>query len=151
MNLLVFGTLLYPDILSQLIGKVPEMREVSLSNYERCKINIPGRPAKGPAAKCSPGKELHGKVLCNLSDKDMAIFDLFELAASGYRRITETVYTPTGEAIVTEMYVATDEIANYLYGEWSAEEFEEKYLSMYVNERIPNLVENWRKNGQYPQ
>lgn len=148
-DVFAFGTLMYPEVLSSLLDSVPEMRSATLYGYRRCKISIPGREARGPAIITAPHQTVNGKILFGLSDRQMKILDLFEDAASGYRRAQGVVRTTDGNEVSVQFYEATDEIRPYLSNEdWSEEDFKKEYLSIYVTKRIPALKNSWKDSGE---
>lgn len=151
MNIFVFGTLMYRDVLNALLGSVPEMLHADLPDYRRGRIMVPGREAKGPAIASSVGDAVHGRVLLNISEAQLRIFDLFETAASGYERLCGKVTVESGDEVEAYFYASTDEIERYVSTEdWSEADFEKNHLHMYVNERIPTLLKKWKSEGLLP-
>jgi hypothetical protein len=147
-NFFVFGTLMYPRILEALLGAVPEMLDATLSGYRRCSIDVPGRAAKGPALVPSSTDKVRGKILCGLVPHQTKIIDLFEDAASGYRRVRGQAQPKAGRLMDVDFYVATEQLRDYLSDDdWSETEFENQYYDMYVTERVPGLLKKWNASG----
>ncbi len=148
MNVFVFGTLMYPRILAALLGEVPAMQDALLEGYRRARIAVPGREAKGPAIEPSEGSIVKGKVLFNLSDRQLRVLDLFETAATGYERIKGRAELFDGRQADVEFYEATEELRPHLLDQdWSEEDFERHHHDMYVNERVPALLRAWTAQG----
>jgi gamma-glutamylcyclotransferase (GGCT)/AIG2-like uncharacterized protein YtfP len=145
MNVFVYGTLVYPEIHEALLEKKCEVVPGTLADHARFKVNEPGRDAKGPAIISSSGDKVEGVLLMNLNEQDISILDKFELAASGYERLVVNVTTKTGDIVETYTYVALEYMREFLFDDWTFEEFKEKYYSYYVDERVPFLKDKWSK------
>jgi gamma-glutamylcyclotransferase (GGCT)/AIG2-like uncharacterized protein YtfP len=143
-NVFVYGTLLYDGVIKALLDKKLENRPAILKDYKRCKKEIPGGKSWGPAIIEEKGSIVKGRVVFDLNDRDLDIFDRFELSAdNAYERITCQVEFEDGKDMSVFTYRATEKIRQYLTGPWSEEEFEEKGLDHYVDERIPDLHQKW--------
>lgn len=140
---------MYSVIVKELLGRDVFMEPAVLKDYRRCKIIIKGRQAKGPAIILSPGNEVHGQLLRNLSERELKIINLYEDAASGYLRVIGEVRTAGGKQIRALFYTADNTLSAHLSEEdWSPEEFEEKYLEYYLTNRIPQLQATWTKTDE---
>jgi len=81
--LFVYGTLMDPDILRLLIGRVPEMSDASMLGFRR--YGLKGRAYPGTVRE--DGARVVGKLLVGLSDAEMEIMDEYE--DEDYERIDE--------------------------------------------------------------
>ena len=146
-NFFVFGTLMYPEIVSGLLGRVPDMAPATVTGFRRTRIEQPERIARGPASYPCDGHSITGKVVLDLTDEEAALFDLFENAAGGYERAQTVAETDRGEVPVI-LYVAGEELQQFLTTEdWSQDDFEANHYDYYVNERVPQLLDRWRREG----
>lgn len=136
-----YGTLTITEILVDLLGKVPKGQWAALPNYRRCRIDPKtGREAKGPAARPAPGEELRGMLL-ELDEREWEIFEAFESSASGYEHVKAEVILDDGSKREAIFYAADEELQKNLVGVWDAEEFRQKWLKMYLDDRIPPFME----------
>ena len=105
-NCFVYGTLMAPEVLTRLIGRVPSMCQPAfLPNYTRHPIkgrSYPGIiPSKsdtkddkkeGDAVPVAVG--VQGILLTGITDKEADIFDIYE--ADEYEKFTERIVVPNG-------------------------------------------------------
>ena len=148
LNLFVYGTLLDSDVVQALTGKSFPITSATLPHHQRFRIHQPGRQARGPAIIRRPHAFVEGHVLHEVDPETMRLFDRFELAASGYERVTAIAHRPDDGQFVVETYRATEALAEYLWGDWSLEEFQRLFKADYLTERIPRLKQRWRQSGE---
>ena len=148
-NVFVYGTLLFDEVVWSLTGKIFASDEATLNDYRRCRIIDLSRDAKGPAIILAPGYSVKGRILYTVDPVTLHILDLFELAATGYERVSGQVLSSDGTNVDVVFYRATEAIKQFLSDDdWSASEFREAYLPDYVNKRIPALRLKWQQNGE---
>ena len=135
-----YGTLTMPEILVSLLGEEPSNDWATMRGYRRCRVDPSiRRQAKGPLARKAPGEELRGRLLA-LSRYQMEIVEAFEASAPGYTHAVEPVMLDSGATNSAIIYVADTELQPLLVGVWDPEEFREKWLTMYLEERIPTFL-----------
>jgi len=140
-SVFAYGTLLFPEIVEALIGRVPTMKEATLSGYRRCYIDDPKRVAKGPAITPEQGSSVLGKVLVGLNARELRILDFYESNAKGYEIAHETVTFSDGSGSASvKVYVADETLRLSLSKDgWSEADFAAKHLNYYLSERIPKM------------
>mmetsp|Transcript_28040 Transcript_28040/g.61366 ORF Transcript_28040/g.61366 Transcript_28040/m.61366 type:complete len:158 (+) Transcript_28040:77-550(+) len=128
MSAFVYGSLLAPEVLHALLGRVPKQSKASLSGYKR--YSIKQRPYPG-IIRDSDSVVL-GEVLHDLTREDQDILDEFEDIRSGYyaKTAASVVLQESQETFNTEVYVYCSQ--SDLYGDWSYESFREEHLEDYV-------------------
>ncbi|PNH06093.1 AIG2-like protein, partial [Tetrabaena socialis] len=67
----VYGTLMADEVVKTLIHRVPASKKAVLADYVRCKV----QHQVFPAIVASNGARVEGKVLLDLSDKELEILD----------------------------------------------------------------------------
>ena len=152
LNIFVYGTLMFEDIVRSLTDVQLRTAQATLHDYRRCKIQDPTRDARGPTIIFEKGSVVEGKVLLGADQRIIEILDLFELAAGGYERVQGFVTLQDTTQISVEFYRATDEVREFLTKEdWSESEFRDNSLSFYIEERIPSLRRKWKAMGLFPE
>jgi len=74
MNLFAYGTLMWPKVMTALIGRCPEGVPAVLSGYVRLRV----KDANYPAIKESAGHSVEGILYRGLTDREMQVLDHFE-------------------------------------------------------------------------
>ncbi len=87
-TLFVYSTLLWDEVVSQLIGRKPVTEEALLDGYKRCRI----KGAFYPGLRQVGSSTVKGRVIRGLSKRDLAVIDRFE--GDAYKRIRVRVRTP---------------------------------------------------------
>lgn len=143
LNLFVYGTLMFEEVLLALLDAVLPSAPASISGYSRVAIQRGEGLAKGPVIFPSEGSVVNGRVLINVGPDAKRVIDKFEDAASGYQ-LTEVCATlDDGEKVTAFTYVGTEELTPLISGDWTAEEFRRDFLDHYLTERIPKLRNMW--------
>jgi gamma-glutamylcyclotransferase (GGCT)/AIG2-like uncharacterized protein YtfP len=100
-SVFVYGTLMAPEVLKVLIGRIPECsRSALLLNYRRHPVKDYVFPAVIP---CESGTMTEGILLHDLSKTEMKVLDCFE--GEEYFRADVTVTTSEGETMDSQCYV----------------------------------------------
>lgn len=136
-NIFAYGTLMLPEIVFALTKKNFVMKEGTLKDYRRYKVNDPNREQKGPAIIKEEGYEVKGKVIFDVGDKTIKLLDKFEGRSYEKRKVLVSVDDNKIEAI---MYLGANFNKDFLYGDWDLEEFKQKYLDFYIKKRIPQIL-----------
>ncbi|KAK3286060.1 hypothetical protein CYMTET_6363 [Cymbomonas tetramitiformis] len=121
----VYGSLLAPEVLQVLLGRVPQNTEATLKGHRRYAICDRVYPAVIEEATGS----VRGKVLWGLSEQEKAILDEFE--DDEYERKTLLVQTEGSGETEAEVYVYAAGKGNLL-PDWSYEGFRQVHLKDYI-------------------
>lgn len=113
--LFLYGSLMEPQVLAALLGRVPETRDATLEGYHRYRIK--DRPY--PGIRPLQGAKVSGILMFGLTERERRIFDLFEGSDYDKVEVTATI-TSTAEVLPCSVYVwnlsAQDDFD--LYGTW---------------------------------
>jgi len=143
-NVFVYGTLLYDGVVEALLDKTLKNTPAVLQGYQRYKKEIPNGKSWGPAIIEEESAKVEGRIVFNLDERDLNIFDRFELSADdAYERIKCQVSLEDGQELEVFTYIAKEKVRPFLRGEWPQADFEEIGLEHYINERIPDLRKKW--------
>jgi gamma-glutamylcyclotransferase (GGCT)/AIG2-like uncharacterized protein YtfP len=122
-----YGTLVLPEVVGALIGRVPAAEPAALEGFVRGMVH--GRPY--PAIRERPGAITRGLVYEPVSSRELRLLDRFE--GSIYARRSVRVRTPAGRALTAEVYVLKPRHRHVLGASpWDAERFAERHLAGYV-------------------
>lgn len=127
--LFVYGTLLFPEILHVLLGRLPGSSEALLSGYHRFSIHDGADVRPYPTVFPRPGAEVHGLLLSGLSPAEHAVLDAYE--GEDYVKTTVSVLQEDRqlEAIV---YAWRADKRGQLRGAWDPEQFRVQHLEAYL-------------------
>ncbi|GAB3280827.1 hypothetical protein GCM10027589_07910 [Actinocorallia lasiicapitis] len=117
-DVFAYGTLRFPDVLSALLGRVPEMSPASVAGWRVAAL--PGRVYPGLVA--APGSLACGDVLTGLSDGELDLLHAYEDVeyATAVLELTDgrsaLAYLWKGEALPADWDFAAFDLAAYLPG-----------------------------------
>jgi gamma-glutamylcyclotransferase (GGCT)/AIG2-like uncharacterized protein YtfP len=120
-SLFVYGTLLFPDLVRALIGRVPECTAASVAGWRAAAL--PGRAYPGLVR--AAGATAGGLLLTGLTAAEWRVIDAFE---NGGYDLTEVTLVDGRRGWA---YTWAEGIAP-LPENWSAEEFAARHLADYV-------------------
>eukprot|EP00899_Mesostigma_viride_P010357 jgi/Mesvir1/19322/Mv10385-RA.1 len=124
------------EVLQALLGRVPSLCHARTTGFWR--YSIKGRPY--PAATHKEGAVLEGRLLCDLTEREIAVLDEFEGPDYAKEAIKATILDSPhgaaqpvgrGDVVDADIYVFVDKLAK-LFGEWNYEEFRREHLPEYV-------------------
>jgi gamma-glutamylcyclotransferase (GGCT)/AIG2-like uncharacterized protein YtfP len=125
-TLFVYGTLMIPEVLTILLGRVPVMHEALLRGYRRYTID----GACYPAIISDTTANVNGQVLLGLTPREVATLDDYE--GDAYVR-TEVTLTVDGASTSAECYVWRDASRVRLgRDDWDLETFVCRHLEQYL-------------------
>jgi gamma-glutamylcyclotransferase (GGCT)/AIG2-like uncharacterized protein YtfP len=132
MALFVYGTLMVPEVLVALLGRVPSRREASLTGYRRYAIQGECYPAIISDANAS----VSGYLLTGLTEAEVEIFDAYE--GDPYER-TQVSVNVNGAPTGAQCYVWRSE-SDVRFGrdEWNLETFRTTHLARYLRALTEN-------------
>ncbi|KAL4458037.1 hypothetical protein ABPG75_012902 [Micractinium tetrahymenae] len=129
MSCFVYGTLMYPEVLTALIQRVPRMEPAIIHGYQRYRIR--GQVFPGTIRSAAPGAQVQGLVLFDLLPDELEMLDEFE-GEEYFKEGVEARLVQSGGAVPTLAYLWQDRLRPLLYGEWDPEQFREQQLGSYV-------------------
>ena len=131
-SVFVYGTLMAPQVLKVLIGRVPEMLGPAiLSNYRRHPVKEQVFPGMIP---CSDGSSTAGLLLQNLSEDEIKVLDWFE--GDEYVRRDVKVWCDVSTHN-TMSYIWSNPVAELdLAHEWDYQDFLDNKLSWYLKTTV---------------
>ena len=129
--LFVYGSLLFPEILSAVLGRVPDSSQGTVNGWRAAAL--PGRTYPGLVP--SHGSAAAGRLLTRLSRDEWQLLDAFEEDAYDLRRLT-LADGRRGWAYVwvDEQQVSPDD--------WSPEQFAARHLSAFAE-----ICAAWRSDA----
>ena len=137
-HVFVYGSLLYPDIVTRLTGKTFEIREASLKNYQRRAV----KEADYPAVVQNPGSNVAGKLLLNVDDRSLDVLRFFE--GDEYKCAAVEVETKN-EKYQACVFVWIGSAEKLEETDWNATLFEAASLADSVRYVIPEVVEEFER------
>ena len=126
-KLFVYGTLILPEIMRAVSGRIFLAKTCCLENYVRYLV-------KGeiyPGIIWCPGSKVDGVIYFDLNRQHLKILDRFE--GEMYQREHLVVKTDDGETHHAFAYVVKPLYQHLLSNQpWNLEEFKEKYVNQFV-------------------
>ena len=121
----VYGSLMAPEVLQALLGRVPDRTKATVRGYLRWSIKDRVYPAMTRGGDLD---EVRGELIHGMSRRELAVLDWFEDEA--YVPTLVEVETEAGETETVTCYLWDAESA--CEGEWSFERFRASHLAAYV-------------------
>ncbi|CAD6248119.1 unnamed protein product [Miscanthus lutarioriparius] len=126
-SVFVYGTLMAEEVVRVLLGRAPPSSPALLPDHRR--FSIRGRVY--PAILPGRGHAVSGKVLKELTDRELHVFDMFE--DEEYVKTTvEVSLIDAPEKSLAYAYIWGNERDPDLYGEWDFEEWRKVHLEDYL-------------------
>jgi len=126
MNLFAYGTLMWPEVIYDLLGRSIPMENALLKGYKRCRI----KRVAYPGLKKDDSSEVRGKLLRDLTPTDLKRLDRFE--GVEYERILVDVQTEKGQERAF-VYIIKPEYVDILEEAPWDEEMGRAFLKRYFN------------------
>lgn len=125
----VYGTLQLPEVLTRVLGRVPEMVPARLHDHRRGRLT----GERYPAVIAAPGAHVEGCALLGLSDAEWRLLDVYE--GDLYERRLATV-TFAGNIVgrAHTYALATHAATHFDPSDWSLSEFVERHLADFLRE-----------------
>ncbi len=127
--LFVYGTLLFPEILHSLLGRLPGSSEAILPGYHRFSIHDGADVRPYPAVFPRHGAEVQGLLLSGLSPKEHTILDAYE--DEDYVKTAVSVLQDD-QRVEASVYVWRAGKRGQLRGVWDLEQFRVQHLDAYL-------------------
>ena len=130
-SLFVYGTLVAPEVIQTLLGRLPKRSAARLEGF----VRHPVKEQWFPGLISSSKHITKGVLYCDLMPQEMKRLDWFE--DSEYERRDVTVCLEDGSQRQTQVYVWTNPHAELdLSQEWSYENFREQFLDWYLENTV---------------
>lgn len=124
--LFVYGTLMVPEVLLALLGRVPQLEEATLEGYRRFALPNECYPAISPDAR----HNVQGRVLLGLTPSELALLDAYE--GDAYVRTTVQLLVD-GRVTPAACYVWRDRnVLATTPGDWDLQSFITTHLESYL-------------------
>jgi gamma-glutamylcyclotransferase (GGCT)/AIG2-like uncharacterized protein YtfP len=125
-TMFAYGTLLIPEIIARVIGRVPPSNEARLFGYRRVKV----RGEVFPAVFVDPAAEVSGRIYRGIDPQELELLDDYE--GDLYRRDAVGVLVD-GQLEATECYVLGPGREQHLSSEaWDLECFIAQHAKTYT-------------------
>ncbi|PSC72734.1 AIG2 [Micractinium conductrix] len=128
MTCFVYGTLMYPEVLSALISRVPRSEPALIRGYQRYAIR--GQVFPGTVVSTADAS-VQGLVLFDLRPQELEMFDEFE-GDEYFKQDVQAELLESGDSMPTSIYIWQDRLRPLLQGEWDPEAFRQQRLDSYV-------------------
>jgi len=139
-TLFVYGTLLCPELVTALTGKVFESEEAVLRGYSRYAIVEHGWPREYPAIARDPEGAVEGLLLFHVDRISLALLDEYE--DSEYFREEVSAFCSKGDK-TAYTYVWDPSLNHMLTSGWSLQEFRNKHLDRYIQTVVPAVLSGY--------
>ncbi len=120
-SLFVYGTLMFPEVLVALIGRLPKMLAASVPDWRAAPLLERVYPGLVPA----PGVITYGKLILGLTSNEWTIFDRFE----GNQFCLLAIATEGGGSVRSYVLDNTELAKD---GTWDAQDFASRFLLTFV-------------------
>ena len=137
MNLFVYGTLLFDELVMALSGKHFASAAATLHGYSRHAIVRDGKQEAYPAIQPNPSGIVPGRVLFNVDEPSMRRIDCFESDPPVYDRTEVQVDLDEGKEISAITYVARPGLTPCLMEDWNQDHFARNHLKEYLTTVVP--------------
>jgi gamma-glutamylcyclotransferase (GGCT)/AIG2-like uncharacterized protein YtfP len=99
MNLFTYGSLMYPEVWTRVMGRAHASRRATIAGYSRRRV--PGQVY--PALVVDPGSTVTGVLYAGLTEAEIDRLDRFE--GEDYPRVSVQALTEDGAAASTFVYI----------------------------------------------
>jgi hypothetical protein len=120
--LFTYGTLLFPEVLRALIGRVPQNEIASVGDWRVAAL----KNRVYPGLVAASGEIAHGRLLTGLSSDEWRLLDNFEHPRYELRQITLL----DGQNSLTYVWVDDAEVCS---NSWNVDSFASTHLGAYVD------------------
>lgn len=126
-----YGTLLFDEIITALIGRVPPSEKAIVHNMRR--IRVPGRPY--PALISAPGHQVEGRLYHEISAVELKTIDQYE--GEEYRKAQIMVTrSATNRPIVANVWLHASPEQVKRTEDWDPEKFRQFHLAIFLKENF---------------
>ncbi|MCY1722681.1 gamma-glutamylcyclotransferase [Prolixibacteraceae bacterium Z1-6] len=137
-NLFVYGSLLFPEILEGLTGKLFKTSDAILHGFKRYAV----KGADYPAIVENTSSKVKGKIVSGVDEKSMQTITYYE---GDQYDIVPLKIVFENDVIETFVFVWNLEQDDLETQDWDAKRFEQESLPYYLTEVVPETVEEFRR------
>jgi len=137
-HLFVYGSLLFPELVTALTGKSFFYSPFILNGFKRYRV----RGCDYPAIVEETESKAEGLLIENVDKNSMEILTFFE--GEEYQKQQITVFNSVKKEITAATFVWIADKNLLENREWSAIEFKRKLLDYYLNEIVPETLVAFR-------
>ncbi len=137
-HVFVYGTLLFPEILEGLTGKVFVLKDAELKNYQRLQVSS----GDYPAAVKKEGESIKGKVVLDVDPLSIEMLLFYE--GEDYDCIELELDTES-EKITAKVFVWNNDPEYLIEKDWDTEHFKQQFLQDYISFVVPETVEAFER------
>lgn len=131
-DVFVYGTLMVPEVLQLVLGRVPLGIEATLAGYKRHALLDEVYPAMVTETEATPVPQVSGRLLRELTDSELQKLDAYE--GPMYGRVTAPVVTEEGNGLAFA-YVLHDEFRHLLTAnDWDPQTFLRRDLQRFLQQ-----------------
>ena len=129
-HLFVYGSLLFPDLVTELTGKSFRSSPATLDGFKRYRV----KGCDYPAIIKAPGANVEGLLIENVDESSLEILVFFE--GNEYRKQQVTVIS-SAKQIAATAFIWTNDVALLENSDWDEAEFRKQSLTSYLKEVAP--------------
>ena len=132
-HLFVYGSLLFPELVTALTGKSFGYISAGLNGFKRCRV----KGCDYPAIIEESGAIVKGYIIENVDKKSMQILTFFE--GEEYEKKQNSI-SLLNTIINTALFVWVGDRELLENRDWDADEFKKKSLEYYLNDVAPEVL-----------
>lgn len=141
-SLFVYGTLMAPQVIETILGRLPPHCVATIPNYKRHPVRNHVYPGMIPQT----GASTQGILYHGLTAKEISRLDWFEDVE--YTRRQVSVETDEKKVTATETYVWTNPLSElHVNAEWSLEEFCQTHLTRFLEQTVTPCCIRMEREG----
>ena len=129
-HLFVYGSLLFPDLVTALTGNHFHSFPAILEGYRRCRV----KDCDYPAIIETPGAKVNGLLIENIDDKSMQLLSFFEGDEYAKQQVKVSLPDKKLQAIA---FIWKADFALLEETDWDKDTFEKESLPFYLVEVAP--------------
>jgi gamma-glutamylcyclotransferase (GGCT)/AIG2-like uncharacterized protein YtfP len=137
-NVFVYGSLLFPEIVTGLTGISFSSEQATLPHFKRCGI----KEADYPAIIENDGTNVQGKILFDVNEIALKQLAFFE--GEDYEILKATAFC-NGEKVQVLLFCWIGPHSSLTNEDWDAELFENESLEYYTEVIIPATVKEYNR------
>ncbi len=136
----VYGTLLFPEIVQRLTGKLFKNSPAVLSGFKRFQV----KDSEYPAIIEFSGSKVDGIVLENVDEKSFQVLTFYE--GDEYVCMEKSVLLGENE-IVVKVFIWNGGAEKLMNTDWNVGYFKKNYLNIYLDKVLPETVRQFKRHS----
>src|SRR5680860_1702461 len=139
-HLFVYGSLLFPKIIENMLGKIHKTTPAVLSGYKRIQVH----GCDYPAIITDKNSEIEGKLILNMDSKSLEIITFFE--GDDYK-LVEVKVLAGNQIQKASVFIWNSDLKLLKMKDWDKRKFERDLLALYLKKIVPETIDEFRKQG----